>query len=95
MTSIANVKFTPALPPIIIRPHGHKKNSHVGPFGDAGSDTAAQVPVATAQNLFGSLLQSLEQVIGLQSATAAATPTTSADGSQNSTAARSGVSVRA
>jgi hypothetical protein len=79
MSSIENLKFMPAaLPRVNIHPHGHKKGSHLGLDGDPSSDTAAQVPVGTAQNLFGSLLHSLEQVIGLQSAAPAAGSTTSA-----------------
>ena len=81
MSSIANLTSAPsALPSFNIPPHGHKKGSHVGSTDDSGSNTAGQVPVATAQNLFGSLLQSLEQVIGVQlgaAAPATATPATS------------------
>jgi hypothetical protein len=83
MSSIANLTSAPsALPSFNIPPHGHKKGSHVGSTDDSGSNTAGQVPVATAQNLFGSLLQSLEQVIGVQlsaAAPATATPATSTD----------------
>lgn len=73
MSSIANLTSTPALPQLNIHPHGHKKGSHVESGDDSDGNTAAPVPVGTAQNLFGSLLQSLEQVIGVQlSATAPA-----------------------
>jgi hypothetical protein len=88
MSSIANLTSAPPLlPPVNVHPHGHKRGSHVEST-DSGSDTAAQVPAGAAQNLFGSLLQSLEQVIGVQSAatTPAATATTSA-GTTPSTAA--------
>jgi hypothetical protein len=67
MSSIANLtSASSALPSLNIRPHGHKKGSHVGSTDDSGSNPAGQVPVGTVQNLFGSLLQSLEQVIGVQ-----------------------------
>jgi hypothetical protein len=76
MSSIANLSSAPsALPPVNVRPHGHRRGSHVESAGDSSSDTAAQVPPGAAQNLFGSLLQSLEQVIGVQSATATPTAT--------------------
>jgi hypothetical protein len=87
MSSIANLTSAPsALPSFNIPPHGHKKGSHVGSTDDSGSNTAGQVPVATAQNLFGSLLQSLEQVIGVQlGAAAPATSTTTGTGTTAST----------
>ena len=67
MSSIANLTSTSsALPSLNIRPHGHKKGSHVGSTDESGSNTAGQVPVGTVQSLFGTLLQSLEQVIGVQ-----------------------------
>ena len=69
MSSIANLTSTPALPQLSVHAHGHKKGSHVASADDSGSNgsnTAAPVPVGTQQNLFGSLLQSLEQVIGVQ-----------------------------
>ncbi|MEA3196690.1 MAG: hypothetical protein QOF32_742, partial [Gammaproteobacteria bacterium] len=79
---------SPALPPLNIHPHGHKRGAHVESAGDSGSDTAAQVPAGAAQNLFGNLLQSLEQVIGVQPATGtAATPTPAAATSASAGAA--------
>jgi hypothetical protein len=90
MSSIANLTSAPsALPSFNIPPHGHKKGSHVGSTGDSGGNTAGQVPVATAQTLFGSLLQSLEQVIGVQlgaAAPATATPATSTTSGTGTTA---------
>jgi len=74
MSSIANLSSAPsALPPVNVHPHGHRRGSHVESTEDSSSDTAAQVPPGAAQNLFGSLLQSLEQVIGVQSTTATST----------------------
>jgi hypothetical protein len=79
MSTIANLTSSPsALPLVNAHPHGHKKTSQLDPTADSGSSTAAQVPAATAQNLFGSLLQSLEQVIGVQFASTAPSATTAA-----------------
>jgi len=87
-----------ALSAINIHPHSHKKGSHVEATNDSGSDTAAQIPAGTAQNLFGSLLRSLEQVIGVQSsaATSTAAPAPSAPNAASSPGpAGSNVSVNA
>jgi hypothetical protein len=65
LLSIAN-SAAAALPTVNIHPHGHRHSS---------DNTAGQVPVTTAQNLFGSLLQTLEQTVGLQTG---ATPSSSA-----------------
>ena len=67
MSSIANLRSAPAaLAQVNIHPHGHKKGSHVQSTGDSGSDTTPPLPVSAAKNLFSHILQSLEQVIGLQ-----------------------------
>ena len=69
-----------ALPTLNIHTHGHKKGSHVGSPDDSTSSSSAQAPAGSVQNLFGTLLQSVEQVIGLQLSPAkpAATATTAA-----------------
>jgi hypothetical protein len=54
-----------ALRTLNIHTHGHKKGSHVGSPDDSTS-SSAQAPAGSVQNLFGTLLQSVEQVIGLQ-----------------------------
>jgi len=100
MSLIANLSSAPsALPPVNVHPHGHKRGSHIESTGDSGSDTAAQIPAGAAQNLFGSLLQSLEQVIGVQPTTAPAATATSqnlqANGSQTAKNAGSSLSVHA
>jgi hypothetical protein len=83
---------TPALPAVNVHPHGHghKKGSPLDPT-DSTSNTAAQVPVGTAQNLFGSLFSSLQQLIGGQPAPSATAPgastATAAAGTAGSTAA--------
>jgi len=81
MSSIATLSSAPsAVPPGNLHLHGHKKGSHLGSTDDSSSDVGGQLPVGAAQNLFGSMLQSLEQVIGVQlsAATPAAAPTTAA-----------------
>jgi hypothetical protein len=69
-----------ALPTLNIHTHGHKKGSHVGSPDDSTSSSSAQAPAGSVQNLFGTLLQSVEQVIGLQLSAAkpAAAATTAA-----------------
>jgi hypothetical protein len=54
--------------------HGHKKGSPLDPTADSSSSTAAPIPVGTAQNLFGSLFNSLQQIIGVQPVPAATNP---------------------
>ena len=82
MSSIANLgAASAALPQLNIHPHGHKKGLDALSTDLTSSDSTAQLPVPAAKNLFSNLLQSLEQVIGLQTtsaakATAAAAPGT-------------------
>ena len=77
MSAIANLSSAAAaIPALNFHPHGHKKGAHVESTDGSGRDAAAQVPAGTAQNLFGRLLKSLEQVIGVQ--LSAATPAASA-----------------
>jgi hypothetical protein len=100
MSSISNLtSAASALPTLNIHTHGHKKGSHVGSADDSSSNTAAQAPAGTVQNLFGTLLQSLEQVIGLQPSTAtaatAATATTGAGATTNAATAGAGASTTA
>lgn len=70
MSSITNLSSASSvLAQLNVRSHGHKKGSHadaVGSAEDTGSGAAAQGS-GTTQNLFGNLLKSLEQVIGLRS----------------------------
>lgn len=86
MSAIANLRSAPAaFPPLNLQPHGHKKGPHIRSPEDSGSssDSAAQVPAGLRQNLFGSLLNSLEQAIGLP----LTAPTAAAAGSTTSAAA--------
>jgi hypothetical protein len=93
MSSIPNLtSASSALPPLNIHAHSHKKGSHVGSSDDSGNNGAAPAPAGTVQNLFGNLLQSLEQVIGLQLSAAkpaatAATAATTAGAGASATAA--------
>jgi len=90
MSAIANLRGAPAaLPPVNLHAHGHKKGGHVQAADDAGSGSAAQVPPGLRQNLFGSLLNSLQQVIGVQltAPTAGGSANGSAAGSQNAATA--------
>src|SRR6266404_2567138 len=91
-----------ALPTLNIHTHGHKKGSHVGSPDDSTSSSAAQAPAGSVQNLFGTLLQSVEQVIGLQlspakpaaaATTAAATTTAAAAAAGAGTAASTGAAT--
>jgi hypothetical protein len=88
MSLIPNLSSAPsALPAVNVHPHGHKRGLHIESANDSSTDTAAQIPPGAAQNLFGSLLQSLEQVIGVQPATATAATATPATAATSSTAA--------
>lgn len=59
-----------ALPALNVHPHGHghKKGSELDLSADSTgtSSTAAQIPVGSAQNLFGKAFTALEQLVGLQ-----------------------------
>jgi hypothetical protein len=69
---------TAGLPAVNVHPHGHghKKDSLSDLSTDSSdsSSTAAQIPVASAQNLFGSLFNSLQQLIGARPTPSAADP---------------------
>jgi hypothetical protein len=73
---------TAALPALNVHSHGHghKKGAELDlstDSADSTSSTAAQIPVASAQNLFGKAFTALEQLIGLQPpSVAAAAPST-------------------
>jgi len=74
MSSLANLSSVrAALPAVNVHPHGpgHKKGSQLDFSTDSSSTTAAQIPVGTAQTMFGRLFGVLQQLIGVQSAPAA------------------------
>jgi hypothetical protein len=84
MSSIANLSSAPsALSAITTHSHGHKKGSRVeSTSSNSDGDAMTPVPAGTQQNLFSSMLQSLEQVIGVQPASSASASTgTAAAGS--------------
>ena len=72
VTNLSSVSPS-ALPPVNLRGHGHKHGSHVestdASQDSTSNDALGQAPAGSTQNLFGSLMQSLEQVIGLQPST--------------------------
>jgi hypothetical protein len=71
MSSISSLSSAPsALSALTAHTHGHKKGSHVQSADDSTSDSMTPVPAGTQQNLFSSMLQSLEQATGVQPATA-------------------------
>ena len=90
---------TSTLPPVNIHPHGHghKKGGSLDPTSDSSSSTAAQIPVGSTQNLFGSLFNSLQQLIGAQPAPAATAlaATTANNASANAAAAGPKINVMA
>lgn len=90
MSAIANLSSAlAALPAANPHLHGHKKGPYVQSTDVTGSsgDGAAQVPAGLQQNLFGSLLNSLEQVIGVQATTPATVTATTAAPASAATAA--------
>jgi hypothetical protein len=82
-----------ALPALNVHPHGghgHKKGLDLDSSTDSTSSTAAQVPVGSAQSLFGNAFNALEQLIGVQPPQAAGSPAAAASNPaapSNSTAA--------
>jgi len=88
MSSIPSLSFSAStLPTSNVHPHGHKRGSHVESGGDSSSSSGTPVPAAAQQNAFSSLLQSLEQAIGVQSGTATAAPAASSAATAASAAA--------
>jgi hypothetical protein len=90
---------TAALPAVNVHPHGHghKKAGSLDPTADPSDSTAAQIPVGTAQNAFGSLFNSLQQLIGAQPAPAATAlaASTASKAAANAAAAGSKINVMA
>jgi hypothetical protein len=95
VTNLSSVSPS-ALPPINLHGHGHKHGSHVestdASEDSTSNDALGQAPAGSTQNLFGTLMQSLEQVIGLSTTTpatttSAATPATTASATASASAA--------
>jgi hypothetical protein len=91
MSSVTNLSSVSpsALPPVNLHGHGHKHGSHVestdASDDSTSNDALGQAPAGSTQNLFGTLMQSLEQVIGLQPSTT--TPATTASATTSASAA--------
>jgi hypothetical protein len=70
-----------ALSALPIHPHGHG-HKHDGlaldSLTDSGSSSSAQTPSGSTQSLFGTLLDTLEQVAGIQLTAATQSPRTAA-----------------
>ncbi|HEY2466016.1 MAG TPA: hypothetical protein VGI32_18295 [Steroidobacteraceae bacterium] len=81
--------ITSTLPAANIHPHGHghKKGGALDPTADSSSSTTAQIPAGSTQNLFGSLFNSLAQLIGAQPVPAAANTAPSTGNAAASSAA--------
>lgn len=99
MSSVAMPSgLTAALPPVNNHPHGHghKKGLSLDPTDDSSSSTAAQIPVGSTQNLFGSLFNSLQRILGSQPTAAnPSAPSAAAAGSAAAAAAGSKLNVLA
>jgi len=89
MSSLAIPSASATLAPLTVQAHGHghKKGASLDPTAD--SSTAAPIPVGSAQNLFGNLFNSLQQLIGAQPVPAAPKPV-AADGSAPANSAAAG-----
>jgi hypothetical protein len=77
MSSLTIPTVTAPLPAANVHPrgHGHKKDSLLDPTADSpSSSTAAQIPVASAQTMFGRLFSALTQFLGGQAMPAARSP---------------------
>ena len=63
-----------SLPALHLQGHGHKKGIHGDTQTEAATSTSTtdQEPTGSIQNLFGSILDSVEQLIGVKPAAAAA-----------------------
>lgn len=81
---------TSTLPAVNIHPHGHgHKKGSMDPTADSSSSTAAQIPAGSTQNLFGSLFNSLQQIIGAQPVPAGTNPAAPGANAASSAAAGS------
>jgi hypothetical protein len=99
MSSLTMPSVTAALPAVNVHPHGHghKKGSQLDPTTDTDSTTAAQIPVGSAQNMFGNLFSALTQIVGgpVAAAVNAATTTTPNTAAAAATSAASKINLMA
>jgi hypothetical protein len=98
MSSIPSLSFAAStLPTSNVHPHGHRRGSHAESIGSSSSSStsgsATPVPAAAQQNAFTSLLQSLEQAIGVQSGAATAVPAVSGSATPASTVGGAGAAA--
>jgi hypothetical protein len=77
------------------RGHGHKHGKPLESVTDPSSSAASQTPSGSTQNLFSTLLSSLEQVIGIQSPQLGQTSAQTAHSVQPSQSAQSATGVLA
>jgi hypothetical protein len=96
VTNLSSVSPS-ALPPVNLHGHGHKHGSHVestdASQDSTSNDALGQAPAGSTQNLFGTLMQTLEQVIGLQPSTT--TPATTASAAAPATTSSATTSASA
>jgi hypothetical protein len=83
---------TSTLPNVNLHPHGHghKKAGLPDPTSESSNDATAETPVGSTQNLFGSLFNSLQKLIGGQPAPAAVNLATSTANNAAANAATAG-----
>ena len=64
----------PSLPALHLQGHGHKKGIHGDSLTEAATSASStdSEPTGSTHNLFGSILDSVEQLIGVKPAAAAA-----------------------
>jgi hypothetical protein len=96
MSSLTIPTVTAPLPAANVHPrgHGHKKDSLLDPTADsASSSTAAQIPVASAQTMFGRLFSALSTLLGAPPAAAAGSPAAPSAGAAAASSAAAGSKV--
>lgn len=81
------------IPAINVHPHGHKKGLQADSESNGTDTTVGQTPATTNQNLFSSLLQSLEQVIGVQPTSSTSAAASAAAGAAADAGAASAASA--
>ena len=91
MSPLAISKSAPStLPAVGFHLHGHRKGWQLESQGDSSNNSAAPVPVASLQDLFSNLLQTLQKAVGMQPAAATAATTAAAGAAGAAGAATSG-----
>ena len=75
------------LPSLDVHPHGHMKGVH-GQSADIFNIGSSEAPASAPHNLFGRLLHSVEQVIGVRLGSAANTASAAAGAAAGAATAR-------